>query len=288
MRKKQAMMILLLLVSAIVITWTGDFVRRKFFYDTTAVFTDPQDGSYKIQTPILSGNNPQEELPLDIIPDGFEVVSYLPSDVHSGTLLVISEELPLANVVAYETMRDFSGKNNGYRLKDYSLRVADEAFDGFDGGFGDFYAATAIRDVMIFQGYKNEKSLFGTGHAIDVRILRDGAVTEFSRSGQYEQLVANMAHHGVIYEPTTGAGVFRYVGMPHSQVMFEKGFETIEEYLEFLQNYTYKEPFKTGEFSVYYIKTTAELKLLVPIDSTYTINGNNEDALVVTCVKEAE
>lgn len=83
---------------------------------------------------------------------------------------------------------------------------------------------------------------------------------------------------GIQFEPWH----FRYVGLPHSQIMKEKHF-TLEEYLSFLREQ--KQIQVTIEGSVYdisYIPVAGDTKIEVPDNGEYELSGNNVDGVILT------
>ncbi|MDE6054864.1 MAG: D-alanyl-D-alanine carboxypeptidase family protein [Lachnospiraceae bacterium] len=92
---------------------------------------------------------------------------------------------------------------------------------------------------------------------------------------------------------------FRYVGVPHAEIMAQKGF-ALEEYIAFLKEYRFGEnPFIFQKYKISYVKAavkatvkaatkTAGAVTGISIDDTrpYSISGNNCDGFIVTEVFE--
>lgn len=81
---------------------------------------------------------------------------------------------------------------------------------------------------------------------------------------------------------------FRYVGVPHSEIMTQKNL-CLEEYLSFLkQNTSSKKPYihhQNGcDFEVFYLKATpyADTILEVEDNDIYWVSGDNKDGFIVT------
>lgn len=89
---------------------------------------------------------------------------------------------------------------------------------------------------------------------------------------------------------------FRYVGYPHSEIMNSYDF-TLEEYIEFIKNYTYKEEhyfyrLPYGKYEIFYIPspltqnglilTSSSMSIELPEDVPYEISGNNVDGFICT------
>jgi D-alanyl-D-alanine dipeptidase/carboxypeptidase len=121
---------------------------------------------------------------------------------------------------------------------------------------------------------------------------------EFPYTGIYQTFRNNAYKYGFIEryqrgkEKITGIGHepwhFRYVGYPHAKIMVDKDF-ALEEYIEFLKNYTYEgEHMVFGEqnkrIEIFYVnledKKTKEIE--IPKESICQISGNNVDGCVIT------
>ncbi|MBM7566706.1 M15 family metallopeptidase [Paenibacillus sacheonensis] len=85
---------------------------------------------------------------------------------------------------------------------------------------------------------------------------------------------------GIQYEPWH----FRYVGLPHSQLMHAHDW-TLEEYLAALKKQgamTAKVDGVSYTVTYYPASDTADTAIRVPADGAYTVSGNNADGIIVT------
>ena len=144
-----------------------------------------------------------------------------------------------------------------------------------------------------------------TGYAVDIQVFTSKQRIILLREEEQAWLEAHCAEFGFVvrydgskYELT---GIldepwhYRYVGVPHATYMMENGV-CMEEYLELLKkSHSYdKEPLtiKANEkdYFVYYIPVSAEATttLPVPVDSEYTISGDNVGGFIVTVEVPAE
>lgn len=90
---------------------------------------------------------------------------------------------------------------------------------------------------------------------------------------------------GIAHEPWH----FRYVGVPHAEIITENSF-TLEEYTEFIKKYRYDCPLsvlgKNGA-EVYYEEINGgKSAVMVPNNGNILISGNNIDGVIVTVFKE--
>ncbi len=83
---------------------------------------------------------------------------------------------------------------------------------------------------------------------------------------------------GIQYEPWH----IRYVGLPHSAIMYEKNL-VLEEYLDYLKEEQDISVNINGEkYTVSYYPVSQELTIKVPVNLHYEISGNNMDGVIVT------
>lgn len=83
---------------------------------------------------------------------------------------------------------------------------------------------------------------------------------------------------GIQYEPWH----IRYVGLPHSAIMYEKNL-VLEEYLDYLKEEQNISVNIEGEkYTVSYYPLSQGLTIKVPVNHHYEISGNNMDGVIVT------
>lgn len=70
---------------------------------------------------------------------------------------------------------------------------------------------------------------------------------------------------------------FRYVGVPHAEIMEQNGF-TLEEYTVFLKAYS-NTPLILGDFAVSYLKGE---RFPLEIPDGFSVSGNNDDGFVLS------
>lgn len=139
-----------------------------------------------------------------------------------------------------------------------------------------------------------------TGLAVDLSLRGekgDSIRPGFPNSGVCLKFRERMADYGFIerypagkekiteiaYEPWH----FRYVGTPHSLIIKKMNF-TLEEYIEFLKDFSYGERNCVFEdeyrkISISFLKSQgAATELFVDSDKTFTVSGNNHDGFIIT------
>lgn len=83
---------------------------------------------------------------------------------------------------------------------------------------------------------------------------------------------------GIAHEPWH----FRYVGFPHSEIMTDSGL-TLEEYSDFIKNYTSEHPLMYNGIEMYYVPAAGEsTEICLPENALYQLSGNNIDGFIVT------
>ncbi len=83
---------------------------------------------------------------------------------------------------------------------------------------------------------------------------------------------------GITHEPWH----FRYVGVPHAELMANRSL-TLEEYSDFLKTCTREHPLSFQGFQIYYVPASeASAPIFLPEDADYQISGNNIDGFFVT------
>lgn len=83
---------------------------------------------------------------------------------------------------------------------------------------------------------------------------------------------------GIQYEPWH----FRYVGLPHSAIMYEKNW-TLEEYLQYLQqNNQYVTNINGRSYEITYYKMQENLKVSIIEGNPYHLSGDNMAGVIVT------
>ncbi|MCT2537147.1 VanY-A/VanY-F/VanY-M family D-Ala-D-Ala carboxypeptidase [Aquibacillus koreensis] len=83
---------------------------------------------------------------------------------------------------------------------------------------------------------------------------------------------------GIQYEPWH----IRYVGMPHSAIMKEKGF-VLEEYLDYLKEKKKVSAKVEGEnYTISYYPVSENMTIILPKNHEYEISGDNMNGVIVT------
>jgi len=173
-----------------------------------------------------------------------------------------------------------------------SIEKQEQIYEGIVHNYGEEYAA----HHAALPGY----SEYQTGLAVDLQQM-EGTNQEsylFTNRDKELEFIKVAACFGFIQRYPIGKesltdrvgnpSHFRYVGQPHASVMVRYSL-CLEEYLAFLQTYTFRNPLYVKEGSVfaavYYVKASREMPVTsVPIalGASYEMSGNNRDGYIIT------
>lgn len=261
----------------------------------------------------------------------FTSVTKTEADLGVGELALVNNNIAFKGIVPEDELVVVrETKNQAYKVKDYSVLLRKTTVDALNDMMLAFYTETQSDDVMVISGYRtveyqqglyeNELASTGlstsslvskagysehhTGYAVDFKIYTDDGVSkEFDGTGVCEWIMQHCSEYGFVNRYPEGKERitlidnepwhFRYVGKVHAAVMSEYDF-CLEEYIEFLKNYTIRTGFLLAEndgktYIIYYtpMGDPAHTTVSVPLkpDQTpypYEISGNNVDGWIVT------
>ena len=233
--------------------------------------------------------------------------------VYKGNLLLVNKDhrvppgAEATEVIQLSTNRELI---NGFALLDNSIRLAPELVQRFssmvdaarhDGGTR-FIITSGYRDEseqrMLYEKYGSESAMpagyseHNLGLALDVgssegemanapegRWLGDNA-WKYGFILRYPKSKTEIT--GVKYEPWH----YRYVGLPHSAIMYEENL-VLEEYLDYLKEHKSIATTENGQkYQIFYYPVTKNTKIHVPADGRYEVSGNNMDGIIVTVQSE--
>lgn len=267
----------------------------------------------------------------------FASVTVSSDEIGSGTLVLVNNNIALLNEVNEDDLvvvREY--KNSAYWVSDYSVKILPDAMDALNEMLLGFYTATGNDNVMVRSGYRSfdyqqelyEEELASTGedsstlvakagysehhtgYAIDFTTYNGSSYSDFDGEGDYEWIMENCYKYGYINRYPEGKESitlidnepwhFRYVGIPHAQVMYEYDM-CLEEYISFIKNYTIDSGFLLvnaddgAQYIIYYVPMSSSdsTTIYVPLQDDgvtaypYEISGNNVDGFIVTVTLKA-
>ncbi|MCU6709970.1 M15 family metallopeptidase [Paenibacillus sp. J5C_2022] len=233
-------------------------------------------------------------------------------EMYRGDLVLVNLQYPVhesakpSHVInLFENQRLLSG----FGVLDNSIEMPMDMLQRFVD-MGESAKADGVNQFLITSGYRNDESQaalyeqYGSeyanppGHSehnlgLSIDIGSSLGLMKDAPEGKW--LENNAWQHGFVlrypedkrditgiqYEPWH----FRYVGIPHSAIMMDRGF-VLEEYLTFLKKRSRVQAEYNGKlYTVSYYPFHENEKLSVPIDGSYSLSGNNMDGVIVTTMK---
>ena len=253
---------------------------------------------------------------------GWKYAVMEPEDLAKGTLILVGPSTLYDADRAPELVRIFDYKSASYFVRSTDLYAAECVMEPLNRMLGDFEAESGLRTVNVVAGwrsYEYQEKLYEkevrekgddyaaryltrpgesehhTGLAVDFSLYFEdtGLSGGFDGEGAYAWIRENAWRYGFVQrypadkEAVTGISNepwhYRYVGLPHAQMMTEKGF-CLEEYLDWLKGY----PFDGAHLFAESLGQSYEIfycdggDVYVPLDGGADVSGNNLDGFIVT------
>ena len=250
----------------------------------------------------------------DVLPDG---MTSLETESVAGSLVLVSNmhawsfpDVPLIQI--------YGNKPACYSLRAADLQLQPEALTALNAMLSDYSETTGDRSINVVAAWRDREtqaSLYSrakeahgeayanayiarpggsehhTGLAVDLAVWHAdrGTSADFTPDGDRLWIYENCARYGYILrypagmEDITGIAAeswhFRYVGVPHAEIMASNGW-VLEEYLEFLRGYRAEGAhFTFGEYEIWYCERD---RILVPVSGEYTVSSDNLGGFIVT------
>lgn len=233
------------------------------------------------------------------------------SQLVSGELVKVDYNTPYTNPANNSMVDLVSYRNQYYTLinETDSVMLNKDAADALNVMMQDYYNATGKANFLLYgttNTYTGSDSYCPqyfpeskTGNTIDLAVNVGNYVLSYDGCDDEKWIIDNCYKYGYILRfsseksQKTGYGFYpwhlRYVGKVHSAIMHELNY-CFEEYLEFLDNYTFEHPLiynlKGTMYSIYSVEYTGNVTIVpVPLSGNYSISGNNIDSFIVTALK---
>lgn len=227
------------------------------------------------------------------------------SQINNGPLILVSGTCPFLGSTSFV---DFSSNtNSNVKPRDTSLKINPDMMQPLSDLFDGFCADNGYVNLQIYSTtelyygtsslYTTELSERNTGYTFDIGLITSTGDIAPYISKRNEWMFSNCWKYGFIVRyndtktGTTGVGFmphhFRYVGLPHSLIMNEKDM-CLEEYLQYLTNYTIDSPLTysvdSKEYKIFYVpaNVSGDTEVAIPKDAVYTVSGNNTDGFIIT------
>ncbi len=233
--------------------------------------------------------------------------------VHQGDLLLVNHQYPLGrdsiktDIVVAAQQEDIE---QNYVLLDRKLMLSRQVLEQFQR----MVAAAAednVSSFLISSGYRNwdkQDELYQqkgadyalpaghSEHNLGLSLDIGSSLNKMEEAPEGKWLAQNSWKYGFIlrYPPDqvdiTGIQYepwhFRYVGLPHSAVMYQNNL-VLEQYLDLLQQKKDIDATVDGhDYHIRYYDATSAATIYVPSQGDYDISGDNKKGIIVTARKE--
>ena len=236
-------------------------------------------------------------------------------ELSNGTLVLVDDAHKYGGKLSDpDTLYSYLFSDNGTQIMFASTTVLEAdraALTALQKLVGEYYSSISDTSLLLYSTTENpDGSSTGidesqTGLTFDFMVYDEatGGYASYTGDGKSSWILANANKYGMILrypaDKTAETGHefvpnhFRYVGVPHSEIMAENSL-CLDEYLEFLKKYTFEKPlsftaYEGDSFEIYYVGQSKDRTTKIPIpqnadgkDYSYSISGNNYDGFIVT------
>jgi zinc D-Ala-D-Ala carboxypeptidase len=238
-----------------------------------------------------------------------EDVTVTEEQVHKGSLLLVNNDYPIqresikSDIVDLFARRDLT---KGFGLLEADIRLSEEVAQKFSIMI-DAAAEEGISHFMINSGYREfdeQTALYqemGSDYALpagysehNLGLSLDVGSSEDTmyNAPEGKWIEENAWEYGFILrypkDKTEVTGIqyepwhIRYVGLPHSAIMEEKGF-VLEEYLQYLQEErSITASYEGKTYTITYYPASEAAQITIPEGAEYEISGDNIDGIIIT------
>lgn len=258
------------------------------------------EGDYQVQDGIRQGDG----LSIQVTKD----------HIYKGDLLLVNKDHPVppgheaSEAIQLSQHRELT---EGFVILDDTIRLTPSLLEKFSAMM-EAAKQDGVNRFMISSGYRDEKEQgelyeeMGPDYALpagysehNLGLSLDIGSTqgEMEHAAEGKWLKNNAWKYGFILrypeDKTAVTGIryepwhFRYVGLPHSAMMYEKRF-VLEEYLEFLKEQrAITTTIEQQIYRIFYYPVPQHTTIPLPAAGEYEISGNNMDGVIVTVTMDA-
>lgn len=257
------------------------------------------------------------------LPSGYHRQTMPDEALAQGTLVLVNNDCRFDPDTVTDLVSVYLNKTEHYEAKDWVLSVDPRVSQALNEWLEAGYEKNEFNSVNVVAGYRSyqeQQTLYDnavasrgeeyarqyinqpgasehhTGLAVDLSVIdRSGGTTDdFNGAGKQTWLREHAWEYGLIlrYPPEkvdiTGIDFeswhYRYVGLPHAQIIAENDL-CLEEYIELLRQHPFDGEHLTGTcngkpYDIYYC---AGSRVILPDDeNSYSISGNNVDGYIIT------
>lgn len=280
--------------------------RSQNIEDTSyVVVTGSSDETTSVFDTSVTGETEPQLTTNEVDTSKYNLVTKTKEDLGCGALVVIGANSPTNFPDISDKLSDFySSVGNGYKMANFNIKIHESAIEPFNSMMSDFYSVYGINYVTVVEAYvdQSEDTSNGTsdnnsGYSVDFKLVTDSQILDFDGTGDYSWIEENCYKYGFILRypekdsEVTGMSYtpnhFRYVGIPHSNIMQDKDL-CLEDYIEFLKTYDFYGEhlyLSIGDinYEIYYVQAEGDAtNVPVPKDKYYIVSGDNIGGFIVT------
>ena len=258
--------------------------------------------------------------------DAYTYVSIDNVRLSYGNLILVNRDASFTRSIGDEKISALEYKNDCYLLRENDITMSKTCIEALNTWTEAFAEATGLKNIVINSGYRSveyQKQLieemneeYGeaytslvaavpsysehhTGLGIDLCVYENNEYVAYSANGKYAWFLENAKYFGFVQRyKSSKADIthtvnedwhFRYVGIPHAEIMEEHDF-CLEEYIDYLRqfkfddNRLYFQSENGSSYEIYFVNIQSgdETYIPVPVGHEYEISGNNVDGFIVT------
>lgn len=300
---------LLVLLLLIGIIFAADAILRTFFQTTTENIVGTGSFSLTISSSTASGENTTDDLTEateETTISNSIILNLTTEDMANGNLILVDDTHPYNGTQNFSDFSSISDSN--VVTRDTSFLIQAETLDNLCEMFDDYATYTGWANLQIYSTqqstlsstdlYTNDLPDRDTGYSFDIGLITStGEVVAYIQKHN-EWMVSNSWEYGFVLrypsDKTDITGItysphhFRYVGKVHASIMHKNNY-CLEEYLNFLQNYTmnidgYSYTCDGQNYTIYYIPADASGTTTVELleGTVYSVSGDNRSGFILT------
>ncbi len=231
-------------------------------------------------------------------------------DVSKGLLAIYTESKPAKESDQTAMVKLIGRKNEYYTLCEEDISLNSDAANALNTMMEDYQNETSLADFIVYgttETYTGDYSYCPkefsesmSGYCIDLALNAGGTVLSYDGCDAEGWIVENCWRYGFIVRCPDGKKEktgneycpwhLRYVGDIHAAIMKQKGL-CLEEYVDFLEQYTFEEPysfsFNNTAYQIYTVSGNEDkIVTRTPISGNYEISGDNRKSFIITALKD--
>ena len=231
-------------------------------------------------------------------------------DVSKGLLAIYTESKPAKESDQTAMVKLIDRKNEYYTLCEEDISLNADAANALNTMMEDYQNETSLADFIVYgttETYTGDYSYCPkefsesmSGYCIDLALNAGGTVLSYDGCDAEGWIVENCWRYGFIVRCPDGKKEktgneycpwhLRYVGDINAAIMKQKGL-CLEEYVDFLEQYTLEEPysfsFNNTAYQIYTVSGNEDkIVIRTPISGNYEISGDNRKSFIITALKD--